>query len=125
MGRQEPDAIRALEEALARNWHGTAPQYRYADGGLTRTDEVLGGLALGPGKPEHIFAHTGRMPVLACGNADVDIEILEVELALLVVHDDDEREYAYTAAAEESVTTAAQQGWTTVSMKNDWRVVFE
>ena len=38
---------------------------------------ILGGLTLGPGKPEHIFARTGRLPVFAGGNADVDIEMLE------------------------------------------------
>ena len=38
---------------------------------------MLGGLALGPGKPEHIFARTGRLPLFACGNGDVDIEMLE------------------------------------------------
>ena len=37
-----------------------------------------GTLDLGPGKPEHIFAQTGRLPVFAGGNADVDIEMLEL-----------------------------------------------
>jgi hypothetical protein len=54
---------------------GTAPEYTYADGKMVRGEQILGTLALGPGKPEHIFAHTGRLPVFAGGNADVDIEM--------------------------------------------------
>jgi hypothetical protein len=86
---------------------------------------LLGSLDLGPGKPEHIFAHTGRLPLLAGGNADVDIEMLSAApFALLVSHDDAGREYAYTAAAEASLATAAELGWTVVSMKDDWNTIF-
>jgi hypothetical protein len=50
---------------------------------------------LGAGKPEHIFAQTGRLPAFAGGNADVDIEMLEAaRFAVLVNHDDSEREFA-------------------------------
>ena len=45
-------------------------------------------------------------------------------LRLLVLHDDDEREFAYTAGAEASLQTAADQGWTVVSIQNDWATVF-
>lgn len=104
---------------------GSAPQYEYKDGKLHRTDKTLGGLALGPGKPEHIFAAAGRMAAFAGGNADVDIEMLEAaKFALLVVHDDEDREFAYTAGAEKSVEAAKSQGWTLVSIKNDWKAVF-
>jgi phosphoserine phosphatase len=104
---------------------GSAAGYEYKDGRIVRTDQVLGGLALGPGKPEHIFAQTGRMPLFAGGNADVDIEMLTVaRFALLVDHDDEEREYAYTKGAEKSLTKAKDLGWTVVSMKNDWTTVF-
>ena len=104
---------------------GSAPGYEYKNGRLLRTDEILGGLALGPGKPEHIYARTGRLPAFAGGNADVDIEMLEVaSFALLVNHDDAEREFAYTRGAEKSLAAAAEHGWTVVSMKNDWATVF-
>ena len=104
---------------------GSAAGYQFADGKLLRTAELLGGLALGPGKPEHIFAQTGRLPVFAGGNADVDIEMLEsARFALLVSHDDADREFAYTKAAERSLTEARERGWTIVSMKNDWNTVF-
>jgi len=104
---------------------GSAAGYEYTDGGLLRTDEVLGGLALGPGKPEHIFAQTGRLPLFAGGNADVDIEMLaSARFALLLAHDDEDREYAYTKAADKSLAKATELDWTVVSMKNDWVTVF-
>jgi phosphoglycolate phosphatase-like HAD superfamily hydrolase len=105
---------------------GSAAQYVYKDGKIIRTNTMLGGLALGPGKPEHIFARTGRLPFFACGNADVDIEMLETaKFALLVNHDDDDREYDYIQGAENSLVKAKELGWTVVSMKNDWNTVFQ
>jgi phosphoserine phosphatase len=105
---------------------GTAAEYTYADGKIVRAEHALGSLDVGPGKPEHIFAATGRLPLFAGGNADVDIEMLEAAtFSVLVNHDDEEREFAYTAAAEASLAKAKNLGWTVVSMKNDWTTVFE
>ena len=104
---------------------GTAAEYTYTDGKIVRAGQALGGLDVGPGKPEHIFAQTGRLPVFAGGNADVDIEMLEAaRFALLVDHDDEEREFGYTKGAEKSLAKAKELGWTVVSMKNDWKTVF-
>ena len=104
---------------------GTAAEYTYANGSIVRGDEVLGNLNIGPGKPEHIFAQTGRLPVFAGGNADIDIEMLEsAQFALLINHDDADREFAYTSSAEESMRKAAELGWTIVSMKDDWTTVY-
>ena len=104
---------------------GTAADYRYADGRIVRDEHVLGGLDIGPGKPEHIFAQTGRLPVFAGGNADVDIEMLEAAaFSVLVNHDDEEREFAYTSGGDASLAKAQELGWTVVSMKDDWITVF-
>ena len=104
---------------------GTAAEYSYNDGKIIRGEQALGSLDVGPGKPEHIFAQTGRLPVFAGGNADVDIEMLSAAtFALIVNHDDAEREFSYTAAAEASFVTAKELGWTVISMKNDWKTVF-
>jgi phosphoglycolate phosphatase-like HAD superfamily hydrolase len=104
---------------------GTAAEYTYADGKIVRAEHALGKLDVGPGKPEHIFAQTGRLPVFAGGNADVDIEMLEsARFALLVNHDDEEREFGYAKGAEKSLAKAEKLGWTVVSMKNDWNTVF-
>jgi phosphoserine phosphatase len=105
---------------------GTAAEYTYADGRIVRGKHALGGLDIGPGKPEHIFAQTGRLPLFAGGNADVDIEMLEAaKFSLLVNHDDDEREFAYTNGAEKSLFKAGESGWTVVSMKDEWSTIFE
>jgi hypothetical protein len=51
-------------------------------------------------------------------------------LALLVHHDDADREYAYDGAAATFATTepisavAARKGWAVASMKDDWSTVF-
>ena len=104
---------------------GTAAEYSYTDGKIVRAEHALGGLDVGAGKPEHIFAQTGRLPAFAGGNADVDIEMLSAAtFAVLVNHDDGEREFAYTSGAEKSLDKAKELGWTVVSMKDDWSTVF-
>jgi hypothetical protein len=104
---------------------GTTPSYEYKEGKIRRGDMILGGFALGPGKVEHIFAYAGRIPAFTAGNADVDIEILGCsEFSMLIMHDDVEREFAYTKAAERSVVSAREKGWTLVSMRNNWNTVF-
>ena len=44
---------------------------------------------------------------------------------LVIVHDDAEREYATTAAAEKLLAAGKQGGWVMVSMKNDWKTVYK
>jgi phosphoglycolate phosphatase-like HAD superfamily hydrolase len=86
----------------------------------------------GPVKPVRIWSRVGRRPIIAGGNSNGDIPMLRYAggrerpaLRLLVLHDDDEREFAYTAGAEDSLQLAAEQAWTVVSMKNDWAAVFD
>ncbi len=85
----------------------------------------------GPEKPVRIWTRTGRRPIFAAGNSNGDIEMLEFSqrpdvphLRLLVLHDDDEREFAYTSGAERALERADRAGWTVVSMKDDWASVF-
>jgi phosphoserine phosphatase len=104
---------------------GTAAEYSYADGRIVRGEHVLGSLDIGPGKPEHIFAQTGRLPAFAGGNADVDIEMLNAAtFAVILKHDDADREFAYTKGADASFVKAKELGWTVISMKDDWKTVF-
>jgi len=64
-------------------------------------------------------------PLLAGGNADGDAPMLETaRFALLVHHDDSEREFAYDAGAEKALAAAKARGWTVVSMKEDFAKVF-
>jgi len=105
---------------------GSAPEFAYEDGRLVRRNELHGNIALGPGKLEHIYARTGRMALFAGGNGDVDLEMLqEARFRLVIVHDDAEREYVVTAAAEKLLAAGKEGGWTMVSMKDDWKTVFK
>jgi len=80
----------------------------------------------GPMKPVRLWSRIGRRPILAAGNSNGDIEMLEFTdgLRLLVLHDDAAREFDYVAGAEKALADAQEQGWTVVSMKNDWAHVF-
>lgn len=80
----------------------------------------------GPEKPVRIWSRIGRRPVLAAGNSNGDDEMLRYcgGLRLLVHHDDPDREFAYTAGAERALDHAASQGWTVISMRDDWVTVF-
>ena len=85
----------------------------------------------GPEKPVRIWNRIGRRPILSAGNSNGDDEMLmysgrpgAAALRLLVLHDDAEREFDYTAGAERALDHAKQFGWTVVSMKNDWTTVF-
>ena len=82
-------------------------------------------------KPVNIQLHIGKRPILAFGNSNGDIEMLELatggggaSLALLLHHDDAEREFAYDTGTERALTTAAQRGWTVVSMRDDFATLF-
>lgn len=105
---------------------GSAPEFAWRDGTPVRRAVLHGPVAIGPGKPEYVLARTGRLPRFAAGNDDVDVELLaSAQFALLVVHDDDVREYAYAEGAERARATARREGWTTVSVKDDWRTVLK
>ena len=85
----------------------------------------------GPVKPVRIWSRVGRRPIVAGGNSNGDIPMLRYAggptrpaLRLLDLHDDPEREFGYVAGAEKSLEQANQEGWTVVSIKNDWATVF-
>ena len=104
---------------------GSATTLEYRDGDLYRTAGVEQPIDDGPGKPVHIWTRTGRKPLLAGGNADGDVAMLETaRFGLLVRHDDAEREFAYDAGAERALEEAKDKGWTVVSMKHDFARVF-
>ena len=94
------------------------------------------------GKPVAINQHIGRRPLASFGNSRGDKEMLEytqggsgARFMLLVLHDDAAREYAYGPALglpdpklgafpQTLYEQAKKEGWTVVSMKDDWNQVF-
>ncbi len=90
----------------------------------------------GDGKPISIQNVIGRRPILAIGNSDGDLPMLQYtaagpgpRFAALVHHDDPDREFAYDRASavghlDKALDAATANGWTILSMKNDWRRVF-
>jgi phosphoglycolate phosphatase-like HAD superfamily hydrolase len=88
------------------------------------------------GKPVGIYEHIGRRPILAFGNADADMEMIQYTLAgegrrlgLFVHHTDGDREYAYDRQShigklDKVLDQAAAKGWIIVDMKKDWKKVF-
>jgi phosphoserine phosphatase len=113
---------------------GSSTVFAYASGspGGTITHKAEADyLDDGPEKPIRIWDRVGRRPLLAAGNSNGDIPMLEFAhhddrptLRLLVSHDDAQREFAYTAGAEMALGRAASDGWSIVSVKDDWDVVF-
>ena len=88
------------------------------------------------GKPVGIYQHIGRRPILAFGNSDSDMQMIEYTMAgegprlgLFVHHTDADREYAYdrkshVGTLDKALDQAEANGWTVVDMKKDWKVVF-
>ena len=85
----------------------------------------------GPAKPVRIWSRIGRRPILAFGNSNGDIQMLKFAggrqapaLRLLLLHDDKQRDAEYVAGAEKALELAQASGWTVVSVKHDWKVIF-
>ena len=85
----------------------------------------------GPEKPVRIWSRVGRRPMFAAGNSNGDVPMLDYSqppdrpcMRVLVLHDDDEREFAYTSGAEEALSRASDSGWTVASIREDWDRVF-
>jgi hydroxymethylpyrimidine pyrophosphatase-like HAD family hydrolase len=96
----------------------------------------------GPGKPVGINRFIGRRPIMAFGNSDGDLQMLQwttaggpadgnsgPRFAMIVHHTDAERESVYDRTShigklDKALDEAAAKGWSVVDMKNDWKVVF-
>ena len=88
------------------------------------------------GKPVGIYEHIGRRPILAFGNSDSDMQMIEYTMAgegrrmgLFVHHTDADREYAYdrkshVGTLDKALDQADANGWIIVDMKKDWKKVF-
>ncbi|WP_434107812.1 HAD family hydrolase [Paraburkholderia caffeinilytica] len=119
---------------------GSTVKYKYSQTNgavsLTRLAQV-DNLVDGAAKPLAIDRVIGRRPVIAFGNADGDVPMLEwtaagdgPRFAALLHHTDDDREYAYDRTAksgklDKGLDEAGAKGWLVVDMKDDWNTVFK
>jgi phosphoglycolate phosphatase-like HAD superfamily hydrolase len=90
----------------------------------------------GPGKPVGINHFIGHRPIMAFGNSDGDLQMLQYtttgdgpRFGLIVHHTDAEREYAYDRQShvgklDKALDEATARGWIVVDMKADWRSIF-
>jgi phosphoglycolate phosphatase-like HAD superfamily hydrolase len=90
----------------------------------------------GPGKPVGINRFIGRRPILAFGNSDGDLQMLQWTAAGpgarfmgLVRHTDAAREWGYDRQSQvgrldKALDEALARGWTVVDMKADWKKVY-
>ena len=89
----------------------------------------------GPGKAKNIHRFIGKKPVIAFGNSDGDLQMLEwcasnkyKNLPAFIHHTDRKREWAYdrnsrVGRLNAGLDEAAKDGWLVVDMKNDWSVI--
>ncbi len=88
------------------------------------------------GKPIGINQYIGRRPIMAFGNSDGDLQMLQwttagsgKRFALYVHHTDAKREWAYDHPSaigqlDKGLIEATAKNWTVVDMAKDWKTVF-
>ncbi|HEY8992089.1 MAG TPA: HAD family hydrolase [Luteolibacter sp.] len=130
----------------AENTYGVPPEQVVGSSGKLKFEMRPGGPVLvklpeidliddKEGKPVGIQQHIGRRPVMAFGNSDGDLQMLQWTTAgegprfgLIVHHDDAKREWAYDREShvgklDKAWDEAKAHGWTVVSMKDDWKTI--
>ncbi|WP_020207790.1 HAD family hydrolase [Gilvimarinus chinensis] len=93
------------------------------------------------GKPVGISRHIGRRPLVAMGNSDGDLQMLQYttiarnkedtlpRLGIIIHHTDAKREYAYDRNShigqlDKALDEAPQRGWLVIDMKDDWQQIY-
>jgi phosphoglycolate phosphatase-like HAD superfamily hydrolase len=139
------DFIRVFSERV----YGIPPEQVIGSSGQTRFEirgeqavlvklPKLGSSDDKEGKPVNINLHIGRRPILAFGNSDGDLAMLQWTASAagpaarfmgLVHHTDSEREYAYDRTShigrlDAALDAANARGWVLVDMQRDWNQIF-
>ncbi len=88
------------------------------------------------GKPVGIQKFIGRHPIVAFGNSDGDLQMLQwtasgqgARLMFIVHHTDAKREWAYDRQSpigrlDKALDEAKARAWNIIDMKQDWKVIF-
>jgi len=111
---------RVVGSAFGLSYHSETGQVRY-----TAALDILDD---GAEKPVRIWSRVGRRPLFAGGNSNGDLPMLEYALAgprpglaLLVHHDDPDRDDpAYDKGVEDALAAASDGSILVVSVKDDW-----
>ncbi|MEL7937082.1 HAD family hydrolase [Pseudomonas delhiensis] len=137
----------AFMRAFAEEVYGIPPEQVIGTTFATRFQDDEGALSIqrlpklthnddGAGKPESIDAIIGRRPILAFGNSDGDLQMLQwttagegLRFAGLVHHTDGEREWAYDRQSkvgrlDKALDEATEKGWTVVDMAKEWKRIY-
>lgn len=120
---------------------GSAAKTKFVDdgsGGSLIRQAMLAQYNDQQGKPVGIELHIGKRPIIAVGNSGGDLEMFQYtnvgvdeSLIVLINHDDCDREYQYNDTEDldnESLVEANKpehSNWMVVSMKNDFKTIFE
>lgn len=128
--------MRAVSEEIYNiekdNVIGTHPQFvsELTEQGIIQIRQpVLASFNDGEEKPVNIQKFIGKTPIFACGNSGGDIEMLELthqhetHFGCMLNHDDELREYDY--ANSEALDASEKNDWLVISMKNDFKIIFE
>ncbi|MEY2983986.1 MAG: hypothetical protein RLZZ568_603 [Cyanobacteriota bacterium] len=129
------DFIRAVSEELygipPENVIGSAINKTFQKNDFIRQADLVNPINDKGGKPVNINRYIGKIPAIAVGNSDGDIEMLQYadsnpkpDLELLLHHDDLEREFAYDHGTEKALILAQENDWTVISIKKDFKQVF-
>ena len=113
---------------------GSSLKYKFEEtsrGPVVTRQPILSGFNDKQEKPANIQLHIGRTPIVAVGNSDGDLAMLQFTddkkgpaLMVLVHHDDPDREYDYDRGTEKALKVAQERGWTVVNIKTDFENVF-
>ncbi|MDO5703265.1 MAG: haloacid dehalogenase-like hydrolase, partial [Lachnospiraceae bacterium] len=83
-------------------------------------------------KPAAIIREIGKRPVLSFGNSSGDFSMLNFAegnkdhkgMGFFVICDDTVREYGSEEKAAEYLAEVEKEGWTAISMANDWATIY-
>lgn len=110
-------------------------EYRHGEPVLLRRPKI-GFIDDKAGKPVAIHQFIGKRPILAFGNSDGDLQMLQwtdandkPHLSAYIHHTDAAREWAYDTDShigqlKQGLKQAADKDWLVVDMKQDWKQVF-
>lgn len=127
-----PDHVIATDVAYASTKQGDAipDEYNMGQDEEVVLSEPLDEVECGQtGKSLAIAREIGRVPLLSFGNSSGDYGMLNYAeghggMGLLVVADDEVRDYGNAQKAQDIYATVADESWTAFSMADDWKTIY-